>query len=57
MKTQGIYADSESMAINVDFEVGIQEDDKGKIMFVKNPQADVSFQFVITDEILEKLRR
>ena len=54
--TRGVYTDCSSMSVVDKFEVEVDQDHKGKILYVRNPSVNVSFQIEITEEILKALR-
>lgn len=55
MKTRGIYADQTCLEIVNDISIDIQEDDKGKIMYIHELKHDVSLQIEVTEEMLKTL--
>ena len=55
MKTRGTYADTTGLEIVNDISIDIQEDDKGKIMYIHELKHDVSLQIEVTEEMLKTL--
>lgn len=55
MKTRGTYADSTCLEIVDNISIDIQEDDKGKIMYIHDLKHDVSLQIEVTEEMLKTL--
>lgn len=55
MKTRGTYADPTCLEIVDNISIDIQEDDKGKIMYIHDLKHDVSLQIEVTEEMLKTL--